>query len=382
MRLSLSSKAQSLVLLGRALRLAGEYRRAEPLLVQAVELATSTSAGEIRLEPATAEAVPQCEPSERGLKLAAMNELAVLYKSTGRFDEAAVLYERCFAVFATQAAEDSDDLATLYHNLGGLEHARRRHAAGEPYARKAVLMRERLLGRDHPAVAADVAALAALLDGQGRYEEAELLYRRALSIFERTLGPDHYEVSVSLNNVAAIACARGDYAAAASNFRRALAIKERSLGPTHPEVATTLNNLAIVREKQGDHISATELFARALDILARVLPADHPHVQACQRGYERVADPRRTRLRRHRRSHARIRSWANEHSLSSLAKGHRSCTFASKNQFGTRTRLDGAHASENGRVRTSIRQPVKLSLPCRSSCMRGGRRDTEQRRVV
>jgi hypothetical protein len=38
------------------------------------------------------------------------------------------------------------DVATLYHNLGGLEHARGRYARGEPFACRSVAIREKALG--------------------------------------------------------------------------------------------------------------------------------------------------------------------------------------------------------------------------------------------
>ena len=72
------------------------------------------------------------------------------------------------------------EIATLYHNLGGPEHARGEYARGEPFARRSVEIRERALGPDHIDVAADVAALAGLLDGQGKYEESEPLDERVL----------------------------------------------------------------------------------------------------------------------------------------------------------------------------------------------------------
>lgn len=217
------------------------------------------------------------------------NSLAIIYKHTGRFEQAAQLYRRNLALAQRDENPSLYDLATLYHNLGGLEHARRRFADGEPFARKAVELREQLLGPDHPDTAADYAALAALLDGQGQYDEAESLYRRALAVFEKTLGPDHYELSVSLNNLAAIYQARGEPDQAAAHYARALAIKEKTLGPDHPELATTLNNLAVLRERQGDFAAAAELFARALDILNAALDAAHPHVVACRQGLERAA---------------------------------------------------------------------------------------------
>jgi Tetratricopeptide repeat len=53
-------------------------------------------------------------------------------------------------------------------------------------------------------VAADRAALAALLDGQGKYDEAEPLYRQALSVFERVLEPAHPHLLACWENCAGL----------------------------------------------------------------------------------------------------------------------------------------------------------------------------------
>ena len=54
-----------------------------------------------------------------------------------------------------------------------------------------------------------MADLAALLDGQGKYDEAEALYRRALSIFEKALGPKHPKVRTYRQNYAGLLRAIG-----------------------------------------------------------------------------------------------------------------------------------------------------------------------------
>ena len=177
--------------------------------------------------------------------MTAVNSLAVLFKYSGRFDDAAALYERALAAAERTGASD-ESLATLLHNIAGLEHARGDYARGEPAARRSVELRERALGPDHPAVAADVAALAAIVDGLGRHDEAEALYLRALGTFERVYGPDHYEIAVNLNNLAGVRQAQGRLAEAEELYRRALAIKEALLGGEHPDVALTLNNLALL----------------------------------------------------------------------------------------------------------------------------------------
>ncbi len=99
--------------------------------------------------------------------------------------------------------------ATLHHNLGGIAHARGRFAEAEPHARRAVTLREAALGPGHPAVAADVAALAAVVEARGRYTEAARLYRRALRIFARRLGTGSLEAGLTEAGLAAVEQQRG-----------------------------------------------------------------------------------------------------------------------------------------------------------------------------
>ena len=84
----------------------------------------------------------------------------------------------------------------------------------------------------------------------GDYAKAEPLYRRALAIREKALGPEHPDTADSLNNLAGFTRTMGDYAKAEPLYQRALAISEKALGPEHPDTATSLNNLA--RALQGD----------------------------------------------------------------------------------------------------------------------------------
>ena len=63
-----------------------------------------------------------------------------------------------------------------------------------------------------------------LLYRRGNYVEAELLYRRALAIREKSLGQNHPEVAVSLNDLAVTLQRQGRYAEAELLHRRAMAI--------------------------------------------------------------------------------------------------------------------------------------------------------------
>jgi tetratricopeptide (TPR) repeat protein len=212
----------------------------------------------------------------------------MLYKYMGRFTEAGPLYQRALAITENTLGPDHAEVATIYHNLGGLEHAAGNYARGEPFARRSVEIRRKALGPDHPAVAADLAALAALLDGQKKYAEAERLYQQALAIFERVYGPEHYEIAVNLNNLAALYQAQGKKQEAEKLYHRALAMKEKILGTDHPDTAMTLNNLAMFYKSQKKYDQAEPLFKEALSIFEKALGPDHPHVAICLDNYAQL----------------------------------------------------------------------------------------------
>ena len=167
------------------------------------------------------------------------NDLAVVYKYAGRFDEAEALYWRALPIIETACGRGHVDVATIWHNLGGIEHARGRFATGENYVRRAVEIRQAALGSAHVAVAKDIAALAALVQAQHRSDEAERLYQRAIGIFENAFKPVHYELGVNYDILAALHAARGNHQQAQELYRRALEIETHLLGPRrapHPAV--------------------------------------------------------------------------------------------------------------------------------------------------
>jgi tetratricopeptide (TPR) repeat protein len=208
-----------------------------------------------------------------------LNNLGVLRKAQGRYAEAARFYRRALPLL--RASRDRGALATLYHNMGGIEHARGRYAAGEAPARKSVALREALLGRDHVAVAADVAALAAIVEGRGRLDEAAGLYERALAVFRRKLGERSTEVALNLSSLATLRQQQGRGAEAGRLFARALPLQERLFGRAHPEVAMTVHNFAYHERAEGRLARAASLYGRALRVFRSKLGARHPHTRLC-----------------------------------------------------------------------------------------------------
>jgi tetratricopeptide (TPR) repeat protein len=235
---------------------------------------------------ALAEILRRFGPRDRYLA-GVFNDFGVLRKAQGRYDEALAFYRRALPLIPRS---DRQALATIAHNLGGIEHARGNFARAEPHARRSVRLRTEMVGANHPATAADVAALAAIVEARDRLGEAALLYRRALAVFARVLGPRSLEVGLNLACLAAVEQRRKSPRRARALYVRALAIQERVLGRHHPDVAMTVNNLAVLEREDGDLPRAAALFRRALGSFVRTLGPRHPHAvlaRANRRAVER-----------------------------------------------------------------------------------------------
>jgi hypothetical protein len=63
--------------------------------------------------------------------------------------------------------------------------------AARPLLERALAIREKVLGPEHPDTAGSLSNLAALLRSQGDVASARLLEERALEIYEKALGPEH-----------------------------------------------------------------------------------------------------------------------------------------------------------------------------------------------
>jgi tetratricopeptide (TPR) repeat protein len=103
---------------------------------------------------------------------------------------------------------------------------------------------------------------------QGKYDEAEPLLKRALAIREKALGPDHPDTAQSLNNLALIYQAQEKYAEAEPLYKRAIAIREKAQGYKHPDLVLVLTNYADLLRKMSRGDEAARLEARVAEIRA------------------------------------------------------------------------------------------------------------------
>ncbi|MCB8977790.1 MAG: tetratricopeptide repeat protein [Ardenticatenaceae bacterium] len=204
------------------------------------------------------------------------NELGYHIRAVGDSAGARPFYERALAIREKALGPDHPDTALSLNNLGALLDSMGDLPAARPFYERALAIREKALGPDHPDTAQSLNNLGYLLRAMGDLPAARPFYERALAIDEKALGPDHPDTASDLNNLGGLLQAMGDLAGARPFYERALAIREKALGPDHPATARSLNNFGGLLQAMGDLAGARPFFERALAIREKALGPDHP----------------------------------------------------------------------------------------------------------
>ena len=225
----------------------------------------------------------------------------------GQYQEAETLHDQVLAVHE-KALGEHPTTATSISNLGSVLYLQGRYPAAEAAYRRALVMREKLLGAEHPDVATSLNNLANVLQelnkdqqvlaseqrararlgaggAAGSTTDVEAMYRRALAIQERTLGPQNPATANSLNNLAVMLGLRGDFAQAERLHRAALATMEKVFGEQHPDTAAILTSLSLVLDRQGKLVEAEASYQRAVEISRRAENRRALLVNASRLGY-------------------------------------------------------------------------------------------------
>ncbi|MDA0268483.1 MAG: CHAT domain-containing protein [Cyanobacteria bacterium] len=241
-------------------RVQGRYQDAEPLYLEAVD----------RMQNQLGDGDP--------LLATLFNNLAALYGSQGRYNEAEPLYLQSLEIDREQLGDRHPSVAASLNNLGWLYRNQGRYAEAEPLYLEALAIIREQLGDRHPNVAHSLNNLASVYRFQGRFNEAERLYRQALGIYRQQLGNRHGAVAANLNNLADLYRIHGYYDEAEPLYLEALEIHQAQLGSQHPRVATSLQNLGLLYNAQGRYDEAEQLYRQALEIRREQLGERHPDV--------------------------------------------------------------------------------------------------------
>ena len=223
-----------------------------------------------------AESIMSCfcdvEKEEIGLLF---NNIGLVYSQQGDYDKALKWHEKALAIREKVLGLEHPNTATSYNNIAAVYDNQGNYDKALKGYEKALAIQEKVLGLEHPDTANSYNNIATVYYNQGDYDKALKGCERALAIQKKVLGLEHPDTAISYNNVAFVLSRQGDYDKALKKYEKALTIKEKVLGLEHPSTANSYNNIATVYYNQGDYAKALKKYEKALAILEKVLGLEH-----------------------------------------------------------------------------------------------------------
>ncbi|MBI3185559.1 MAG: tetratricopeptide repeat protein [Myxococcales bacterium] len=251
-------EAEAHLLLGRLLDRSGDAKGAEASLFEAAVAAEASRSDEVAVR--------------------ALSRLVSVVGYVQARHAEAHTWSR-LAVAAMERLGKNDEIeADLHSDLGNLALAEARYEDAQRSFEKALALREKALGPEHPEVARTHNNLGVALARLSKLSEAARHYERSLEIHRKMLGPSHPDLANSMNNLGVIHAKLGNLQAALERYREALRIREMMLGPDHPDVAGSLQAIGNLYPRMGKHTEALELHRRALGIRLKAFGEGHPNV--------------------------------------------------------------------------------------------------------
>lgn len=180
------------------------------------------------------------------------------------------------------------ELASALFHLGKLSRkfGRAGEAEAEPLLTEALVISERLLGREHAGLAPLLNELSRLHIHRSQYARAAAVLERLLAIVRRK-GEENADVATALAGLAFVERKLGDDASAEALYRDALRIREKVLEPNHMVTVVTLEQLSETCAARGNFADALALLRRGLATREVVLGPGHATAQIAR---SRVAE--------------------------------------------------------------------------------------------
>ncbi len=205
-----------------------------------------------------------------------LHNTAIIYYAQGAYRKAFKCYQKALEIREKVLGKEHPDTAATYNNIAVVYSTEGVYRKALKWYEKALKVREKVLPKEHPDTAATYNNIAVVYSNQGECGKALEWYQKALEIREKVLGKEHLDTATTYNNIAVVYRIQGKYGKALEWCQKALKIREKVLGKEHPDTAITYNNIAVVYSAQEEYGKALEWYQKALKIRKKVLGKEHP----------------------------------------------------------------------------------------------------------
>lgn len=205
------------------------------------------------------------------------------YNRQGRYDEARDLDRRALEIRETVLGRESVEVGESLIGIAQSYLAQNLVEDARPLLQRALAIKEKALGAEHQDIAVIVSMLANAAYKLSRYDEARALHERTQRIYEKKFGPRDVNIAVVLSEIAGIEQRQGKLDEAERLLVEARTIAENPLGAYDLTLSHIDQSLAEIYLKTGRANEAERKASQALDHLARTYDATHPPVISARR---------------------------------------------------------------------------------------------------
>jgi len=202
------------------------------------------------------------------------------YSTLGLYPPAEIQLRRALTLRQEVLGGDAPETLDSLDDLAGMLLSQGRYDEALPVAEQTLAARSHVLGADHQDTLASANTLAMVYTSLGRLGDAEQLYKETLSAQRRVLGEEHPHTLSTMNNLGVLYNDQRRYAAAEKQLATTLDLRRRVLGSDAKPTLSTMNNLAMTYAYEGRNAAAEKLFGEVLAIQQRVLGDEHPDTLA------------------------------------------------------------------------------------------------------
>jgi CHAT domain-containing protein/tetratricopeptide (TPR) repeat protein len=209
-----------------------------------------------------------------------LDHLARIEADLCEYEKARALYLRAIGILESGQGPVRLTLSLVIGNLAVLQDVMGDYAGAKAsFDRAAAIQRE--AGAGYRPLGFTMTSLGLTLRKMGDFGAARDTLERALFIRTKALGPDHPNVATTLTALGDVMAEAGDLNGARRAYERSLAIRNRAGISKDPKNADALIGLSDVAARSGELGVADSLCGEAVSILQSVYgPREHPVAQA------------------------------------------------------------------------------------------------------
>ena len=211
------------------------------------------------------------------------------YHKLGVDEQALEYYSKALTIREKELGTEHPDTTIIYNNMADIYHGQGNHLNALKYYWKVLDIREKTLGKDHPDTATTYNNIAWVYFHQCDNIHSLEFFGKASTSTEKIKGADHPDTATSYNNMALVYNHQGDYSRALEYYNKALVIVVKVLGSEHIDTATTYHNMAEVYDNQDNYSLALEYYEKAFAIREKVLGTEHPDTFTNAANYWRIS---------------------------------------------------------------------------------------------